>query len=701
MERSTKKKLTCDELFLIGALKFKEIGKPLLTLSDECVLNIIDQSDLNFQYLFYMKNEEPEEGTDKAWNNLSFTITPECKFKLYNSGNYCLMWEKDSCFYIFEILIDDNNKANLESILEYLRDCVTSNNFKQPISEIQTNPFKYSTITPLKNIDNIDKYLEENYQHYRRQPLRKDAAVDEITNKLAALELETKELKKVINTNLATKVCGLMGEFYIYNPETDSLNKYVPGKTELCIYLTDPSLYEYKIIVCAGDVVFNCQSLDESTRTVINDEEKNFMWLSNNAMNTSTIALCFKFDKPEQLSKLRVAINKALYESSSKASFEKLDDEGKEYYEHLDNVEEDIDQEKVLSDSDFAKEFKEKESEKMNKFTAQSFLRDRTFSVMTDNSINVYKTNDDTQELEVALNIPAVKEYNDKDLCFSKGQLSNGETRLLLLDKNNTKSIFEYDLGKAKIVNEWNVNLDGNDTNIMGIVPQAKKDQMTGNQLFYGFDKNSVFGIDGRINNKNKATGEYKVYKTPIDNTCMVSNGFANFATGSAKGEIRLYKQMGQGRATTNLKGNGDPIIGIDVTMDGKYVLATCKKYLLFVCTVSKGNDTETGFTSPIKKYAPVLKTLKIKPTDIKKYHLEDLCFTPAKFNIGEDMEQNIITSIGDYIIVWNLNKVKKNYLSSYKIKKVSQVILENQYKYNKNQVVVTMPTTLRIQDQQ
>jgi hypothetical protein len=53
-------------------------------------------------------------------------------------------------------------------------------------------------------------------------------------------------------------------------------------------------------------------------------------------------------------------------------------------------------------------------------------------------------------------------------------------------------------------------------------------------------------------------------------------------------------------RAKTTLPGCGDPILGIDVTADGKWILATCKTYLLLIpASHPKGNLT--GFQVEFK----------------------------------------------------------------------------------------------------
>lgn len=100
-------------------------------------------------------------------------------------------------------------------------------------------------------------------------------------------------------------------------------------------------------------------------------------------------------------------------------------------------------------------------------------------------------------------------------------------------------------------------------------------------------------------------------------------------------------------------------------------------------------------------KEKPPLKLLKVKPIDIAKYNLGSLKFTPARFNLSKESgETNIITSLGDHVINWNFSKAKKGILDDYKIKKTNQFIVDNQFKYNKNQIVVTMENKLRIQNQ-
>ncbi len=133
--------------------------------------------------------------------------------------------------------------------------------------------------------------------------------------------------------------------------------------------------------------------------------------------------------------------------------------------------------------------------------------------------------------------------------------------------------------------------------------------------------------------------------------------------------------------------------------MNGKYLLATCETYLLVIPTTCKGD--KSGFTVSMGKEKPKPKILRINNNDIIKYNISKINFTPARFNIDKvNGETNIITSIGECIVNWSFTKVLKGIVNDYKIKKVNQNVIENQFKFDKNQIVVTMDKNLRIQNQ-
>lgn len=57
---------------------------------------------------------------------------------------------------------------------------------------------------------------------------------------------------------------------------------------------------------------------------------------------------------------------------------------------------------------------------------------------------------------------------------------------------------------------------------------------------------------------------------------------------GSEDGQIRMYSEKSLTRANTAIPGLGAPITAVDVTYDGKWVLATTRNYLMVVKTTFK-----------------------------------------------------------------------------------------------------------------
>jgi hypothetical protein len=56
---------------------------------------------------------------------------------------------------------------------------------------------------------------------------------------------------------------------------------------------------------------------------------------------------------------------------------------------------------------------------------------------------------------------------------------------------------------------------------------------------------------------------------------------------------------------------------------------------------------------------------------------------------------------LGEYIIVWNYNDIRKGKITNYKIKKVNDLVIDNYFKAGRgNKIIIAMPTKVRIQNQ-
>ena len=111
--------------------------------------------------------------------------------------------------------------------------------------------------------------------------------------------------------------------------------------------------------------------------------------------------------------------------------------------------------------------------------------------------------------------------------------------------------------------------------------------------------------------------------------------------------------------------------------------------------------NNKNGYQKSIANENRNIKTLRLTPKDLVNYNITFESFTPAKFDINnKNREKYITTSIGQYMVMWSLNDIKKGKLEKYKIKSVNEYIINNVNKFNKDQTVITMSKKLRIQNQ-
>ena len=416
---------------------------------------------------------------------------------------------------------------------------------------------------------------------------------------------------------------------------------------------------------------------------------------------------------------LRQMLDKCFYETKNEQPYENIEEENRKIlekandYNNIDCFSSDEEKEEKTEEKteekvkktkknreeilDIDENYKEVESskEKLNKFSLNSLSNDRTFCITDDNQIVVYKANEDNDTFEKLSSMPVVQEYEGNNVCFSHGILYKSENNMLLLDENNPYVLYQYDLPKEKIISEWKTE----QTSISDICSLKKNGQMTDEPLIYGVNSKSVFTLDERVNNKNSVIDK-KAYNIKNYANKIMSNNNGQFVTGSIKGDLRLYDKMGI-KAKNLFSFYGDPIRYIDISSDNQYILLTCDKYLILIN--SGCNDDETNsFLKTIKtieRKTPL--RLQIKTTDIAKYGLNNANYTPAKFNMNKNGENNIITSLGEYIIIWNYNDIRKGKIANYKIKKVNDLVIDNDFKFGKgNKIIITMPTKVRIQNQ-
>jgi len=320
-----------------------------------------------------------------------------------------------------------------------------------------------------------------------------------------------------------------------------------------------------------------------------------------------------------------------------------------------------------------------------NEELAMAYKYDRSF-VVRGNKIGVFK-HTDNEKLKYVTTIDNIQ-GKDKNLFVPENlMLHDQDNSLLMLNKDaydsDENKIYKMDLNVGKVVEEYNTDLEY----IKGLCPTSKYAQLTGEKTFLGYRENSLFILDPRLSKQNYMDVAYK-YTTNPKFTCMATTGNGNIVVGNETGKISLYNRIGV-KATTVLPGIGDKIIAIDVTNDGRYLVATTKTYLLFV-------DVKEMFEfSSKKRVKPVPRKLQLSPQDVVNMK-EEISFTPARFDVGEGLERSIITSTGPYMITWNLRRLKLNHDDSYRIRHCNDTIISENFRYNENKnIVFTSPNNV------
>ena len=112
--------------------------------------------------------------------------------------------------------------------------------------------------------------------------------------------------------------------------------------------------------------------------------------------------------------------------------------------------------------------------------------------------------------------------------------------------------------------------------------------------------------------------------KQQSSTTVPAAAGDGYVAVGAQDGQVRLYNNASDkslNRASTSIPGLGLPITDIDITYDGKWVIATTKAYLMVVKTVFRDkNGKETNaFKSRAGSAAPQPRLLRLKLEDTDK----------------------------------------------------------------------------------
>ena len=715
------KQQNAQKIEVLGRLLSQEISKPnLVVLTEECLVSILDlsQPDTPFTYSLYIKNED--QNANSKWPSLSFHINPEMQLSIFtNKDIEVFQWCTKTNIYFLEILLDEMNEFNKNNFWKALEHCLCSITKKISIQraaiEVQRSTKNY--VQRLGQINDLEQHVKYMVNQLNKQR-QKEEEEKELIKQMGNLKIRMKKVDDIINREVVKNIFEALGELYNYDSTKDELvNVNNKQKVMLKIYKLDSQRFDYALSIETVDSNPNLISIDKISENINGQMNSQcFCWMTSNIyIPTMNNCMGFLFDDVSESEKFSSIFEKCKYESkmgespasappryytntecfsSDEDEEEKKEEEEKKKKKKNKKVKKKKDRDEIMDLDDNYKEVESSSNNNnvFNKFCIDSLSNDRTFCVNNNNEIVVYKSNTHDDVLEKLSSLPVIQEYKGKNVVLNKGLLYKSEQNMLLLDQNNPYVLYQYDLPKGKIVNEWKTDK----TSISDICPLKRNGQTTDEKVIYGVNPKSVFTLDERVNNKNNIA-DIKTYQTKTHANKIISTGEGQFVTGGEKGDLRFYDRIGI-KAKNLISLYGDPIRHIEISSDDQYLLLTCDKYLLLINVTDK-NGEESAFKHTIKlddRRGPV--TLHLNTKDIAKYDLQDKAFTPARFDLNETGLNNIITSMGEYIIIWNYNDIRKGKMN-YKIKKADDLVIDNYFKVGKgNKIIIGMPTKVRMQ---
>ncbi|GAB7346666.1 hypothetical protein MBLNU459_g1794t1 [Dothideomycetes sp. NU459] len=326
----------------------------------------------------------------------------------------------------------------------------------------------------------------------------------------------------------------------------------------------------------------------------------------------------------------------------------------------------------------------------VNSQLAVGYKHDRSF-VVRGSKIGVFKHTPDNH-LEFSTNISKVQTPNGKLFSPEKVMLHAEDRNMILQNADNPNSLYRMDLEYGKIVDEWKVH---NDIPVESFAPESKFSQMTGEQTFLGLSNNALYRIDPRLSGDKLVESELKQYATKNGFTAAATTEKGYIAVASSKGDIRMFDRLGI-NAKTHIPALGDPIIGMDTSADGRWVLATTRTYLLLIDALQKDgkNEGKLGFEKSFAKDAkPQPRRLGLTPSHVAQFQHETkapIAFTTARFNTGPDSDETtIITATGPFIITWSMKKVLAGRKDPYSIKRYAEEVKADNFRFGSDKNIV------------
>jgi hypothetical protein len=180
-----------------------------------------------------------------------------------------------------------------------------------------------------------------------------------------------------------------------------------------------------------------------------------------------------------------------------------------------------------------------------------------------------------------------------------------------------------------------------------------------------------------------------------------------HIAAGSKDGTIRLFTAGNVlKRAKTEINQLSDPIIGLDVSANGEWLLGTTEHYLVvFRTTWTDILGEHSAFEVSMPSDKKRVMVLRIPKKASKQYGIEEVSFTTARFDNApfqgklNVFEEDIVTSTGPFIVRFKFRHIKIDYSSEDRVQKRAKPIIYKQeeeivdkiFSYSGNSIVAAL----------
>jgi hypothetical protein len=509
---------------------------------------------------------------------------------------------------------------------------------------------------------------------------------------------------------------AVSGELHLYDPQAGHFSQV---EDTVIVTVSEVGKWEYWLQIDAAGKSILGTPVTPEFNPVFDFEHLSFIFNHWSEDGTGRSWLIRFKDQPT-LEKFQEAVMQAIWERLNETKWKKIQEKEREYVldafndlamedappvdEEEEETEEDYedaedDRGRYEDDEDEDEERQETADGDVNSQLAVGYKYDRSF-VVRGSKIGVF-THTPDNHLKFSTNISKVTTPGGKLMNPKKVMLHKEDRDLIMQNDVDPNKLYRMDIEYGKVVDEWNVH---DDIPVTTFAPENKFAQMTGEQTFLGISHNALFRVDPRQAGNKIVDSELKQYASKNDFSSVATTEKGYIAVASNKGDIRLFDRLGI-RAKTQLPALGDPIIGMDVSADGRWILGTTKNYLLLVDAQQHDgkNEGKLGFEKPFAADSkPRPRRLALSPEHVAQFYHETglpVSFTPAKFNTGEGAEEtSIITASGPYIIEWNLKRIVRGQKTPYKIKRYEEKVMADDFKFGSDKnVIVALPNEVNM----